>query len=299
MSAARIILAIAALTFVLFTGITLIVPSFPPAQLLSEYVSILQTTLTIWGMSAALVNGITNGFYWTILVITPYGLAQLLLHTRKLRPLPPMPVAPRLKAPQLVNSRVDSRGNRFPSAVTIPSAPSSTARKRTARTLNRTEPVPIKVSKGPKAELDIATIEGIGPVRCAIFRNSGIDTVSDLLRMGATELGRHRLASMVGVTSATVLRWVYQGDLLRVRGIGGKYSALLESAGVNAAKDLPTKSPRHLCQKLKAVNKERNLVGRNPRSKTIEIWVHNAKDLDPILVERAHARVINSEHVKG
>jgi predicted flap endonuclease-1-like 5' DNA nuclease len=184
MSAARTILAISALTFVLLIGITLIVPSFPPAQLLYEYVRIPQTTSSIWGISiATLLNGTINGCYWAIIVIPGYGVARLAVHGRKPKSLRALPVAPHLITPPPENPLVDSR------------------------------------------------------------------------------------------------------DLLRVRGIGRKYSALLVSAGVNTVTDLSTKNPRYLCQTLKAVNSERNLVGRKPCSRTIESWVNNAKNLEPTSVE--------------
>lgn len=284
MSVARKIFAI---TFVVFIGITLMVPSFPPAQLLYKYVSIVQTTLSIWGISiATLLSGIINGFLWTIIVIAAYGFARLALHIRKPRSLPPMPVAPQLTTPPPENPIVDSRVNIIPPALTIPSTPSFTVRKKLTQTVIRREPVPIKVSKEPiGVELDVETIMGIGSARGALLRNSGIVTVSDLLRAGATKRGRDNLANEVGVDSATVLRWVYRGDLLRIRGIGKKYSALLESAGVNTVTKLSTKNPRNLWQTLRAVNRERNLVRRSPNSKTLEIWVRNAKNLEPILVE--------------
>jgi len=197
-----------------------------------------------------------------------------------------MPVAPRLTAPPPKNLPVDPRVSRIPPALTVPHTPSSAVRKKPARAIVRTGPVPIRVVREPiGAELNIETIEGIGPVRGALLRNMGINTVSDLLERGATQRGRQRLANQVGVTPATVLSWVYRGDLLRVRGIGRKYSALLESAGVNTVTDLSTKDPRYLCQTLKAVNREKNLVTRSPPSKTIEIWVLNARNLEPVLIE--------------
>jgi hypothetical protein len=227
MSVARIIFAI---TFVLFVGITLIVPSYPPTQLLYEYVGIPQTTLSILGISiATLLNAFINGCFWTIIVITAYGLAQLAL-VAKAKPLPPMPFPPHLITPQPENPLVDSRGNRIFLAPTIPPTSSFTVKEDPARAMIRTEPAPIMVSKAPNdAGLAIETIKGIGPMRGALFRNSGVDTVSDLLRVGTTARGRKRLAKEVGVTSATVLRWVHQGDLLTVRSIARRYE-LSESA---------------------------------------------------------------------
>jgi hypothetical protein len=80
-----------------------------------------------------------------------------------------------------------------------------------------------------------------------------------------------------------MLTWVHRGDLLRISGVGKKYSSLLEAAGVNTVTDLSMKNPRLLCQTLRTVNREKNLVRRTPPSKTIEIWVKNARNLKPIV----------------
>ena len=272
-----------AITFVLFLGITLIVPSFPPAQLIMP-----QATLSTWGTPiATLFIGITNGLFWTIIVLVTYGLAQLALHTGRPRMLPPMPVAPYLITPLPENQLVDSRVGLIPPALTIPPGGSPfKVGKEPVRAMMRTEPVPIRFLREPiGAEVDVETFEGIGLVCGGLLRNLGIDTVSDLLRVCATERGRRRLASEIGVTYSTLLKWVYREDLLRVRGIGRKYSALLESAGVNTATDLKEKNPDHLCQTLRALNRERHLVMRSPPFKTIEIWVRNAKNLEPVLIK--------------
>ncbi len=281
-----------ALTFVVVVCVTLFFPSFPPAQLLCEYVKIPQTTLSIWGISVAtLLNGITNGFFWTIIVTIAFGLVQLAYHASRSGLLPPMPVAPHLASPLPENPLVDSRVNIIPPALTVPPESPFTIRGEPMKTVTKPEPAPLVFSRGTigletdVGRMDIETIEGVGLVCGGLLRNLGICTVSDLLKVGVTERGRHRIANEVGVNSGTVLKWVYRGDLLRVRGIGRKYSALLESAGVNTVGDLSTKKPHYLCQTLKTVNRERKLVGRAPPCKTIEVWVYNAKNLKPLLVE--------------
>ncbi len=213
MSPARTIFAI---TFVLFIGITIIVSSFPPGQLLLGYLSTPQTVLSIWGISLAiLLEGIINGLYWAIIASIPVGLAQLALHARKPRPLAPMPVAPHLSTPPLENPLVDVRSYAVYPAKTIPRPPPSAVAKEPVRMVIQTKPVPTKVSREHTgAELAIETIEGIGLARGALLRTLGIHTVADMLRVGATERGRQRLADDLGVTSATVLKWVYRADLL-------------------------------------------------------------------------------------
>ena len=116
-----------AITFLVFVSLSLVMPSFPPAQLLHEYLKIPQTTLSIWGISiATLLSGITNGFFWVFVAATVYGVAH---YSRQLKPLPPMPVAPHLTTPMLENPFVDSRVNRIPPALTISLKPSFTVRR--------------------------------------------------------------------------------------------------------------------------------------------------------------------------
>jgi predicted flap endonuclease-1-like 5' DNA nuclease len=244
-----------AVAFLLLIGVTLAFPSFPPAQLLTDYLQIPQTTLSIWGISVAtLLNGITNAVIWTVIAATIYGLA---LHTKS-EPLPPIPPPPHLSTPPPEAMLVDTRVNKIPPSITV-----------------RERPIGM--------EQDVETIKGIGPKCGGLLRNSGIKTVNDLVTAGATKRGRHYLANKVGVTYATMLTWVYRGDLLRISGVGKKYSSLLEAAGVNTVTDLSMRNPRLLCQTLRTVNREKNLVRRTPPSKTIEIWVKNARNLKPLV----------------
>ncbi len=285
MSAAKTIFAV---TFVLSLCVTLIAPSFPPAPFLYRYVGIQQTTLSILEIPVAnLLNGLTNGFFWTIIIAGIYGVVQLALHARRPRLLPPMPMAPQLVTPLPMNPLVDTQVNIIPPALTVPPGVSSfTLREESPVADMRTKAVSVKFSRVPfGSEMNVDSFKGIGLVCGGILRNLGIFTVSDLLRVGATERGRNRIANEVGVTSETVRKWIHREDLLRVKGIGGKYSALLESAGVNTVVGLSTKNPRRLSQTLKTVNRDKNLVERIPPSKTIKIWVHNAQNLEPILAE--------------
>ena len=247
--------AVFAFAFLLLMGITFVFPGFPPAQILYQFLKISQTTLSIGGISVAtLLNGITNGFFWILIAATTYGFAR---RTRN-DPLLTIPVPPDFSTPLPEPMLVETRINKLPPSITI--------RKR-----------PVEM------ERDIETINGIGPKWGGLLRDSGIKTVNDLVIAGATKHERQHLADKIGVTYATLLKWVNRGDLLRVNGISKKYSALLESAGVNTVIDLSTRDPSFLCQTLRTLNREKNLVRQTPPSKTVEIWVENAKNLDPIV----------------
>jgi predicted flap endonuclease-1-like 5' DNA nuclease len=236
-------------------GITLVFPSFPPAQILYEFLTIPKTTLSICGISVAtLLNGITNGFFWILIAATTYALTR----RTKSASLHSIPVPPDLSTPSPEPMLSHTPIDKLP--------PSITTRK-----------------KPTEIEQDIETINGIGPKWAGLLRESGIKTVNDLVMAGATKHERQHLADKVGVPYATMLKWVNRGDMLRVNGIGKKHSALLESAGVNTVIDLSTRDPSSLCETLSTLNFEENLVRRTPPSKTIENWVKNAKNLEPVI----------------
>ncbi len=277
-----------AIGFVVLVGLTLLVPSFPPAQLLYEYLKIPPSQLSLWGISvASILNGVTNGFFWVTIVACVFSLSRF---ARQSKPLPPMPVAPTLVVPPIESTIVDERVNVIPPALTVPPV---SERSHSFEALAIKEPTwhsdrkisirNVKNRRPGRTDQDIESIEGIGTICSGLLRNSGIYTVNDLLRVGATERGRRFLANEVGVSYPTLLKWIYRGDLSRVRGVGTKYAVLLESAGVNTVKELSSKNPRYLHQTLKHVNREKNLVRRAPPAKTIEIWVNNARLLEPIV----------------
>lgn len=243
--------------FLFLMGLTGLFPSLPPGQFLCEILGVPQLILSIGGFPITTLSyALTNGFFWGVIATGIYGLS---CHVTKRKPLQQMPAAPELSTPPPKAIPVDER------VVKIP--PSITVRKKDVRA----------------EEENIEIIEGIGKVRGRLLRNVGIQTVSDLLRVGATRLGRQRIAREVGVSYSVVLKWVYRGDLLRIRGVGRQYSGLLESAGITTVTDLSMRNPLTLCQRLKVVNKKRNLVRRTPPAKTIEIWVNSAKDLEAIV----------------
>ena len=247
--------------FLLFVSITIAIPSFPPAELLYGILRIQPAALSILGFPIAiLLNGVTNGFFWLIITAAIYSVAN----RQKYEPLPPMPPAPHLKAPPPEPMPVDWRINKIPPAFTVP----STTRKHYSH---------------KRQEIDIENIEGISPFVARLLRNSGINSVNDLLKVGAKERGRLYLSEALGVSEGTLLRWIYRGDLIRTQSVGKKYSTLLESAGVRTVTDLSRENPRVLHRMLLEFNRKKKMVNRVPPCDTIEIWVNNAKTLEPII----------------
>jgi predicted flap endonuclease-1-like 5' DNA nuclease len=127
----------------------------------------------------------------------------------------------------------------------------------------------------------IADIEGIGPVYQEKLGQGGITTVEGLLEKGATRNGRSEIADSCGLDEGQILKWVNMADLYRVKGIGSEYAELLEAAGVDTVKELRHRSPENLHAKMQQVNEEKKLVRQLPSAKQVELFVNEAKKLDP------------------
>jgi predicted flap endonuclease-1-like 5' DNA nuclease len=127
----------------------------------------------------------------------------------------------------------------------------------------------------------IADIEGIGPVYQERLGQGNITTMESLLEKGATRNGRSEIADSCGLDEGQILKWVNMADLYRVKGIGSEYAELLEAAGVDTVKELRHRSPANLHAKMQQVNEEKRLVRQLPSAEQVEIFVNEAKKLDP------------------
>ncbi|GAB4530380.1 MAG: hypothetical protein Fur0018_17670 [Anaerolineales bacterium] len=128
--------------------------------------------------------------------------------------------------------------------------------------------------------MKIREIEGIGPVYAAKLEESGITTTEGLLKAAGHKAGRAALAAETGIQEAMLLDWVNRADLMRIKGVGGEYSDLLEAAGVDTVKELAQRNPENLHAALLATNTAKNLVRRVPSLKDVQDWVAMAKTLD-------------------
>jgi predicted flap endonuclease-1-like 5' DNA nuclease len=252
MSGAAVVFTIA---FLIPLGVTLGFPALPPGEILYNLLGAPEIALSIGGISGStILNGVINGLFWGAIVVGIYLLAR---RASEPETLPPMPAPPHIPSP-------------------VPRASTATVRRQRPKIRERKTFVPL--------DQDIEVIEGIGPTYGTRLRNVGVKTVKDLLRAGASRSGRRYLANRIDVAPATLLKWVYRADFFRIKGIGKQYSSLLESAGVNTVTDLAMRDPERLCERLRMINRRKNLVRRTPPSKMIAAWVRSAKYLKRIVV---------------
>jgi predicted RecB family nuclease len=127
----------------------------------------------------------------------------------------------------------------------------------------------------------IDAVEGIGQRTATKLRKNGIRTTEALLKRAGDRKGRRKLAGETGFTEKQLLEWVNRSDMMRCKGIGGEYSDLLESAGVDTIKELRRRNAASLTKKMVAINEKKKLVRRLPTEAMVSRWIEFAKDLEP------------------
>jgi len=129
----------------------------------------------------------------------------------------------------------------------------------------------------------LVEVEGIGEKYAQKLEEAGIQGTDAFLQMGATKKGRAEIAEKTGISPKLILEWLNHVDLMRVKGIGGEYSDLLEAAGVDTVAELAQRNPENLLKALEDVNQKKKLVRKMPTLAQVTDWVDQAAKLPKIL----------------
>ena len=129
----------------------------------------------------------------------------------------------------------------------------------------------------------LTTIEGIGDAFAAKLKAAGVGSVEKLLESGSTRSGRKKLADASGVDAKRILRFVNHADLMRINGIGGEMSELLEASGVDTVAALARRNTENLHKKMEETNAAKKLVRRTPTVAQIQGWVDQANALPRVV----------------
>jgi predicted flap endonuclease-1-like 5' DNA nuclease len=127
----------------------------------------------------------------------------------------------------------------------------------------------------------IQDIEGIGQKYADMLGRAGISHTDQLLARGSTTKGRNEISEQSGISGKLILKWVNMCDLFRVKGVAGQYAELLEAAGVDTVKELRNRNADNLAERMRELNKEKDLVRTVPGVKSVESWIEQAGKLDP------------------
>jgi len=125
----------------------------------------------------------------------------------------------------------------------------------------------------------LTIVEGIGPVFEKKLKDAGISSIEALLKTCATKKARTELAKKSEISEESILTWVNHADLMRIKGIGGEYSELLEAAGVDTVPELSKRNGDNLYEKIVEVNGAKKLVRKLPTKKQVLNWIEQAKKL--------------------
>ena len=129
----------------------------------------------------------------------------------------------------------------------------------------------------------VEQIEGIGEVYAQKLVAAGINTTDELLKKCATPKGRDELAEATGISGKLILTWTNHADLMRIDGVAGQFSELLEASGVDTVKELKHRVAENLHAKMVEVNEAKNLTNRVPAVSEIEKMIAQAKELEAII----------------
>jgi predicted flap endonuclease-1-like 5' DNA nuclease len=127
---------------------------------------------------------------------------------------------------------------------------------------------------------DVKQIEGIGVTYGHRLEAIGIHTIADLLTKGGTKSGRQHIAEKTEIPESLILTWVNHADLMRIDGIAGHFSELLEASGVDTVKEFAHRNAEHLHVKMTEVNNQYGLAGRVPSVETLQQMIEQAKKMD-------------------
>jgi Domain of unknown function (DUF4332) len=137
------------------------------------------------------------------------------------------------------------------------------------------------VSKFFLMTYNIKQIEGIGETYGERLAILGINTTAELLEMGATKSGRQQIAKSADIPESLVLTWVNHADLMRIDGVAGHFSELMEASGVDTVKELGHRNAENLHIKMTEVNNKYGLTGKVPSAEQLAIMIEQAKKLEP------------------
>jgi predicted flap endonuclease-1-like 5' DNA nuclease len=127
----------------------------------------------------------------------------------------------------------------------------------------------------------IDQVAGIGHRQATKLRKAGVRTSKALSECASTRRGRTQLSKTTGLSPKDLQLWVHHADLLRIKGVGAEYAALLVEAGVDTLRDLRRRNPTALLAKIIGMNGSQRIVDRLPTESMVENWISAAGNLEP------------------
>ncbi len=125
----------------------------------------------------------------------------------------------------------------------------------------------------------MSDIKGLQPEVKTKLESEGIRNTTQFLEHTRTQQQRTELARKVGTTPVVIKELANRADLMRVHGVGGDYSNLLEEAGVNSCRELQHRVPEKLHTAIVAIHTDKKIGYRVPTLVQMTQWITEAKAL--------------------
>jgi len=125
----------------------------------------------------------------------------------------------------------------------------------------------------------ISKIKGLSPEVEAKLEAEGIRNTQQLLEHTQTAKQRTELAHKAGTTALVLKELANRADLMRLKGVGGDFSNLLEEAGVNSCKELQHRLPEKLHKTLAEIHTSKQIGHHAPTLAQVTEWISEAKTL--------------------
>ncbi len=130
---------------------------------------------------------------------------------------------------------------------------------------------------------NIVEIEGIGKMNARKLVKAGVRSTGALLKNCCERKGRAAIAKETGIDAKRLLKWTNHADLMRIRGIGGQFSELLEAAGVDTVKELRRRNAKNVTAKMAVIYRRKRIARRCPSQAMVEDWIKQAGQLKPLV----------------
>ena len=125
----------------------------------------------------------------------------------------------------------------------------------------------------------ISDLKGLQPEVKTKLEFEGIRNTQQFLERTRTPQQRTELAHKVGTTPVVIKELANRADLMRLTGVGGDFSNMLEEAGVNSCKELQHRVPEKLYTALEAIHTDKKIGHRAPAITQVTEWIAEAKKL--------------------
>jgi len=125
----------------------------------------------------------------------------------------------------------------------------------------------------------ISDLKGLQPEVKTKLESEGIRNTQQFLERTRTQQQRTELAHKVGATPVAIKELANRADLMRLTGVGGDFSNMLEEAGVNSCKELQHRVPEKLYTTLEEIHTNKKIGHRVPALAQVTEWIVEAKKL--------------------